>query len=574
MSCSTDICISNTGIYDDTYTIDGQYYSLDYYTGATNGYYVFYSITENRWCLAANLGDPCLLFGPTPTSSICPDFYPSILSNGPCPPTPPTTPPCDIDFNAEFDCDVPPTPTPTPTSTITPTPTMTPTPTNVCGGVSLDVTANTYSPTPTPTPTNTPTPSSPIDRPCNYDGVAKFNNVDGFIVCATSKKFEDCFTGIEYYTTQTLFDSIGNLLVIGDVYGGTINGKSSCFIFQTIVDNISGGDKVVITTEYGPSSDGSCLNCIPITSTPTMTPTMTPTPTKPCLCNAYTISNFDGGAQLAVIMFNDCSDNRLVDLRPGSMGWLSWGDRVVRICSTTVPTISIGTAIITNVGVCCNNTLCVQYLLNNNSPVNGQTYVYTDLSGLSSTQTLNAYQSIIINSLSTPYSLFGAIEVSETGVPCFPSPSPTPTMTQTPTKTSTPTVTPTKTKTPTPTKTVTPTVNVTPTVTKTSTPTPTMTQTPTSSSQPTSYQWTSGSNWWGTDVLACSNYFSYASNGWTTSTSIPTVGNSLIDNGTNLPVSGQNNQWIAISSVSAPGVIIYAVEVNSFGIISNVILCP
>ena len=47
-----------------------------------------------------------------------------------------------------------------------------------------------------------------------------------------------------------------------------------------------------------------------------------------------------------------------------------------------------------------------------------------------------------------------------------------------------------------------------------------------------------------------------------------------IDNGTNLPVSGQNNQWIAISSVSAPGVIIYAVEVNSFGIISNVILCP
>jgi hypothetical protein len=227
-------------------------------------------------------------------------------------------------------------------------------------------------------------------------------------------------------------------------------------------------------------------------------------------------------------MFNDCSDNRLVDLRPGSMGWQSWGDRVVRICSSTVPTLSTGTAIITNVGVCCNNTLCVQYLLNNNSPVNGQTYVYTDLSGLSSTQTLNAYQSIIINSLSTPYSLFGAIEVSETGVPCFPSPSPT----------------------------------------------PTMTQTPTSSSQPTSYQWTSGSNWWGTDVLACSNYFSYASNGWTTSTSIPTVGNSLIDNGTNLPVSGQNNQWIAISSVSAPGVIIYAVEVNSFGVISNVILCP
>jgi hypothetical protein len=108
-----------------------------------------------------------------------------------------------------------------------------------------------------------------------------------------------------------LFDSNGNLLVIGDVYGGFINGISSCFIFQTIVDNISGGDKVSITTEYGPSSDGSCLDCIPITPTPTVTPTMTPTPTQVCLCNAYTISNFSYG--FSVVSFNDCSDNRLVD---------------------------------------------------------------------------------------------------------------------------------------------------------------------------------------------------------------------------------------------------------------------
>ena len=121
MSCSTNICLSGTGVYDDTYTIDGLYFGLDYYTGSTNGYYIFYSTTENRWCLAANLGDPCILFGPNPTSSSCPDFYPSILSDGVCPPTPPPPVPCDIDFNAEFDCDVPPTPTPTPTSTITPT---------------------------------------------------------------------------------------------------------------------------------------------------------------------------------------------------------------------------------------------------------------------------------------------------------------------------------------------------------------------------------------------------------------------------------------------------------------------
>lgn len=526
MSCSVNICISNTGTYDDQYSVDGLYNSLDYYTGATNGYYIFYSSTENRWCLAANLGDPCLLFGPSPTSSSCPDFYSSILSEGDCPPTPPTPTPCNIDFNAEFDCDVPPTPTPTPTSTLTPTPTMTPTPTNVCGGVTLDVTANTYSPTPTPTPTNTPTPSSPIDRPCNYDGVAKFNNVDGFIVCATSKKFEDCFTGIEYYTTQTLFDSNGNLLVIGDVYGGLINGKSSCFIYQAIVDNISGGDKITITTEYGPSSQGSCLNCIPITPTPSVTPTMTPTPTKPCLCNGYRISNFN--VPSSVITYTDCSTGKLIDLRPGSMGWQVWADNTVNICSSTVPVISIGTATITNIGICCNDVLCLQYQLTNNSPLNNQTFVYTDLLGLTTTQTLNSGQSVIVNSLSTPYSLYGGIYVSQTGVSCFTTP----------------------------------------------TPTPTKTLTPTPSNQPTSYQWTSGSNWWTTDVLACSNYFSYASNGWTTSTSTPTVGDSLIDNGTNLPVSGQNNQWIAISSVSAPGVIIYAVQVNSFGVISNVVVCP
>jgi hypothetical protein len=52
------------------------------------------------------------------------------------------------------------------------------------------------------------------------------------------------------------------------------------------------------------------------------------------------------------------------------------------------------------------------------------------------------------------------------------------------------------------------------------------------------------------------------------------IGTSLIDNGTNLPVTGQNNQWIAISSVTAPGVVVYAVAVNSNGTIIAVTLCP
>lgn len=437
MGCSTNICVVNSGIYNNNYTFSGQYGGIDYYENSISSYYIFYSQTELRWCLAANLGDPCILFGPTNSVDPCPDFYSGIIVNGLCPtPTPTPTLACNIDFDAMFDCDVFVTPTPTPTKTPTKTPTPTPTVTNVCGGVYLSVTANTYSPTPTPTPTLTPTPSIPIDRPCNFDGIAKFNSVDGFIVCATSKKFEDCFTGIEYYTTQTIFDSLGNLLVVGDVYGGTINGISSCFIFQTIVDNISGGDKVVITTEYGPSSQGSCLNCFPISNTPTLTPTITPTPTIPCLCLSYRISNIIGAGP--GIEFMSC-DNKDVLLRSSSMGWTTWLNHEVIICSKDFPIIVGGSATITNIGDCCNGN-CIQYVLFNTSPVS-QSYAYTNLLGVITYQSLNTNTSILINSFSTPYSLYGGINVNPTGSDCFSTPTPTPT--KTPTKTPTPTPTPT-----------------------------------------------------------------------------------------------------------------------------------
>jgi len=443
MGCSTDICVVNSGIYNDNYTFSGQYGGIDYFENSTSSYYIFYSQTELRWCLSSYIGDPCILFGPTNSVDPCPDFYSGIIVNGLCPtPTPTPTLACAIDFDAMFDCDVFVTPTPTPTKTKTPTPTPTPTVTNVCGGVSLSVTGNTYSPTPTLTPTLTPTPSIPIDRPCNFDGIAKFNSVDGFIVCATSKKFEDCFTGIEYYTTQTLFDSLGNLLVVGDVYGGTINRISSCFIFQTIVDNISGGDKVVITTEYGPSSQGSCLNCFPISNTPTLTPTITPTPTIPCLCLSYRISNITGNPNSGGIEFMSC-DNKDVLLRPGSMGWDDWSNHVLIICSKDIPTLNLGSATITNIGDCCNGN-CIQYLLFNTSTT-VQSYVYTNLLGVIISQTLNVSQSIIVNSFSTPYSIYGGINVNPTGRDCFSTPGLTPTPTKTPTNT------PTKTPTPTPT---------------------------------------------------------------------------------------------------------------------------
>jgi len=529
MSCSTDICIVNSGLYNDNYTISGQYYSIDFYENPSSSYYIFYSQTELRWCLAANLGDPCILFGPTSPFDPCPDFYSGILVNGICPtPTPTPTLPCVIDFDAIFDCQVDPTPTPTPTNTVTPTNTITPSTTNVCGGVSLDVSANTYSPTPTPTPTQTPTPSSQISRPCNFDGIAKFNSVDGYIVCATSKKFEDCFTGIEYYTTQTLFDSSGNLLVIGDVYGGTINSIGSCFIFVAIVDNISGNDYVDINVEYGSSSNGACLNCIPPqpSKTPTPTPTMTPTPQ--CSCGHYEITNFTDDNTVN-ITYIDCKTNNVVTLRPGYMGWISYLDHSVIICSNSTPTLDVGTATINNIGNCCSPS-CLKYYVTNNSPFPAN-YTYTNINGVTTIASVYPNITTIVSATTTPYSTSGQLTIIETGLSCSFIPSPTPTRT------------------------------------------PTRTPNPTYPPIPTSFDWTSGSNWWVSDSLACQNYISFASNGWTTSTSIPTVSSPLIDNTNNLPVVGHANQWIAISSTSAPGVVVYAVQVNAFGTIINVILC-
>jgi hypothetical protein len=54
---------------------------------------------------------------------------------------------------------------------------------------------------------------------------------------------------------------------------------------------------------------------------------------------------------------------------------------------------------------------------------------------------------------------------------------------------------------------------------------------------------------------------------------IPTTSNSLINNNTGLPVSGQANNWIAMSSVSNPGVVVYAVQVNASGTIISVVNC-
>jgi len=283
MPCNSVYCISGTGSYDGNYGIGPtQINGYDYFTGDTSPtYYIFYNSgsTTPSWCLSTYVNGPCLLFGKSPCLSSCPDLCDDFFGPGPCPPPTPTpVPDCVVNFDAFFDCDITPTPTPSPTATPTATPTPTPTPTSICNSVSMVVTATNYPPTPTATPTPTPTPTPDVTRSCSFNGVVTFNTIDGNINCATSKKFIDCATGKDYYSTEIILDPIGNPLKSDYVYGGTINGVSSCFIFFGLVDNISGVDKIDVTIEYGPEDQGSCILC-GTEPTPTATPSVTLTPT-------------------------------------------------------------------------------------------------------------------------------------------------------------------------------------------------------------------------------------------------------------------------------------------------------
>jgi hypothetical protein len=151
---------------------------------------------------------------------------------------------------------------------------------------------------------------------------------------------------------------------------------------------------------------------------------------------------------------------------------------------------------------------------------------------------------------------------------CPPTPTPTPTPTNTPSVTPTNTVTPSFTPTKTVTPSVTPTKTVTPSITKSPTPTPSFTP------GFVGYQWTGGATWFGSSDSACFNYISFGGGDWSLANTTPIVTDFLINNSTGLPITGQAGNWIAISSTSAPGVVIYAVQVDAFGEIIDVITCP
>ena len=543
-NCSSVYCVFDTAGNDDTFYSAGTYDGNFYYTGSTSGNFIYYSTGDTLWCLSASLGGTCLQFGPLGSTTPCPDLDDTLFASGVCVTTTTTTDPCaTFDFDALFDCDVTITPSDTPTPTPTPTPTLTPTGTNVCGGANFDVTATKFTPTPAATSTPTPTPTSSTSYSCIFSGTVTFNSMSEVIACGDSKQFRDCFTGVDYYSSQAIYDENGDPLKEGYVYQSTVNTVSVCAIFVGLVSNISGIDDISIDVTIGPESAGSCLSCVPVPSvTPTITPTNTPTPTPtlPCLCDNYLVTPDPSEGSFSI---TDCETGLTKLLRPLNFGLTSWSGPVA-VCSSTLPN-SIGT--VTPNGNCCVPTYCNIWTTTNTTPI-AVTFYYRNLSGVTITQSINPGQTLSISSIVNPYQDSNTLVFTNTGVNCLPNPTPTPT------NTVTPTITPTKTPTPTP----------------TITPYPSNTPTP----SPTSFNFTGGVSWVGDSATACSGYISFGGGDWSTSTIVPTVSNSLIDNGTGLPVTGQANNWIAISLVTSPGIVVYAVQVDGSGSIINVVTCP
>ena len=257
-----DYCIINTGTYDGNYDIEGVHNGHFYYTGTTG--VIFFSITENRWCLSSVLDDPCVQFGPYLSTATTPDLDDTVMYSGICVTTTTTTDVCaSFDFDAIFDCYIPPTPSITSSPTATPTLTPTPSTTDPCGGRSMTVTLDFVTPSVTSTPTQTPSLTPQVIRPYNCPGTVIFNTINQNIECANSKKFTDCFTGINYFTSDLVLVSGNTQPQEGYVYNAIINGFNFCVIFDGLFENVSGVDNVTLTNEVGPSNQGACLNCIP-----------------------------------------------------------------------------------------------------------------------------------------------------------------------------------------------------------------------------------------------------------------------------------------------------------------------
>lgn len=413
-SCSSGYCVYDTVTYDDTFYSAGTYGGKTYFTGVTSGNYIYYSTGDTLWCLSTTLGGTCLQFGALGSNSPCPDLDDSLFTSGTCVTTTTTTDPCTtFDFDAIFDCDVTVPPSNTPTPTPTPTPTITPTQTNVCGGANFAVTAVKITPTPSVTSTPTPTPTTPPTYSCVFSGAVTFNSMDEILQCGDTKKFKDCFTGYDYFSSQTILDENGDPLKEGYVYRTSINNMSICAIFVGLVTNISGVDNVVIDQTIGPESAGSCLGCVPspsLTPTSTPTPTPTPTPSLACLCLNYFVTGDTNGAGFTI---TDCQTGLTKLMRPITFGLTSWSSPVV-VCSSTVPQGVQSTSLNGN---CCFPSYCNIWTTTNTTPIVVSFY-YINTSGVVITQSINPGQTLSVSSIVSPYQDSPTLYFTSTGVSC------------------------------------------------------------------------------------------------------------------------------------------------------------
>lgn len=323
-------CVNDTGLgYDDYFKYGGIHNSEPYWTGETNGYVIFYS-TGGTWCLSTVLDGTCLLEGPYPCNSVCPDLCDTYVFSGACPtPTPTPTVNCSVlDFTAIFDCEVTPTPSVTPTLSLTPTETPTPTPTEVCGGRAVDVTITGYTPTPTATFTPTPTLTPEVTRPCAISGSVTYNTIDSTIICPMSKEFKDCLNGATYYTTSAVPLPSGGTIATDMIFKANVNGESKCIYFVGMNLSVIGIDNITLVDgPIGYYNLGDCILCTPDitptptpTPTPTYTPTTTPTPTpsvmtgfyvyKKCIGNEYIVQSIPGPTLVIGEVFSNPSSEQ------------------------------------------------------------------------------------------------------------------------------------------------------------------------------------------------------------------------------------------------------------------------
>lgn len=280
---ATTVCVNlnytSLSGFTDNYTNTGLFYNgYNYFIGDTTGYYIYYSVVSNSWCLSETLGGPCSMFGRNNCINPCPDLDESYFSLDSCvTPTPTPTVFCALDFDVIFDCNVVLTPSPTSSPTVTPSISVTPSSSSLCAGF-VDISIQVVSSTPTPTPTSTPV--IPDFEPCNsIVGEATYNMFEEILTCVNTQYiWYDCINTSTTFITSSppIFSS--TTISQGQVMQALVDGISRCIVFVGSTTNSGNQNTIVLTN--GIFAD--CSSCLPQPSpsvTSTITPTITPTTT-------------------------------------------------------------------------------------------------------------------------------------------------------------------------------------------------------------------------------------------------------------------------------------------------------